>query len=188
MEFGQILKSIFDFVLDFLETIIVALAIFTFLYLFIFQPHQVNGQSMYPTFHDGDYLLTNKMVYRFEEPKQGDIVIFRAPNHEEYDYIKRIIALPGDKVKITDSKFYVNGYPLDESKYLDSSVITFGERYLQEGVEVTVPSNTYFVAGDNRPHSSDSRDFGPVPKGNIVGKAWIRYWPPKSIGVINHEN
>jgi signal peptidase I len=182
------LKKISEIILDFFETIIISLAIFLVLYMFVFQPHQVNGQSMYPTLENGEYLLTNKFTYRFNEPKYGDIVVFKAPNHEELDYIKRIVALPGDRIKIVDGKFYVNGYELDESLYLVADVNTFGERFLKSNQETVVPPNSYFVAGDNRSNSSDSRDFGPVPEKNIVGRAWIRYWPPASLGIIKHLN
>ncbi|MGI5827830.1 MAG: signal peptidase I [Patescibacteria group bacterium] len=183
----SILRSIVSYILDFLETIIVAVAIFLFLNVFVFQPHRVQGQSMFPTLHSGEYLLTSKIAYRFGEPTYGDIVVFKAPNNSEYDYIKRIIGLPGDRIKIIDHKFYVNGYILDESRYLSSTVPTDGQRFLQEGMEIIVPPDSYFVAGDNRTNSSDSRDFGAVPKNNIVGKAWFRYWPPSSIGIVKVE-
>ena len=182
------INPILAFIWEFVETIAVSISIFFILYLFVFQPHQVKGLSMFPTFHDGDYLLTNKFIYRLHPPQRGDIIIFRAPYHEDTDYIKRIIGLPGDRIKIIDKKFYVNGEKLDESKYLSPDVITFGETYLREGQEVIVPPNNYFTAGDNRPHSSDSRDYGPVPYANIIGKAWIRYWPPNRAGIIDHSN
>jgi len=181
------LRSVISYILDFLETIVVAVVIFLVLYVFVFQPHRVQGQSMFPTLHSGEYLLTNKFTYQFEEPRPGDIVVFKAPIHEEYDYIKRIIAVPGDRVKIIDGKFYVNGYILDESHYLSSSVATNGQRFLQEGMEVIVPPNSYFVAGDNRSNSSDSRDFGPIAEDKIVGKAWFRYWPPSAFGLIKAQ-
>ena len=185
--FMSFLRSVISYILDFLETIVVAVVIFLVLYVFVFQPHRVQGQSMFPTLHSGEYLLTNKFTYQFEEPRPGDIVVFKAPIHEEYDYIKRIIAVPGDRVKIIDGKFYVNGYILDESHYLSSSVATNGQRFLQEGMEVIVPPNSYFVAGDNRSNSSDSRDFGPIAEDKIVGKAWFRYWPPSAFGLIKAQ-
>lgn len=179
-------KNLVVFFWEFFETIIVSLAIFLVLYMFVFQPHQVNGLSMYPTLQDKEYLLTNKFIYRFNLPSFGDIIVFQAPNHEEYDYIKRIIGLPGDKIKLTDGNFLVNGAMLDESTYLSSDVYTGGENFLKEGQEVVVPADNYFVAGDNRSNSSDSRNFGFVPKKNIVGRAWISYWPLNRIGIIKH--
>jgi len=180
------LRSLSLFILDFLETIAVSLIIFFFLNHFVFQPHEVNGLSMYPTLHDKDRLLTSKFSYRFGKPAYGDIVVFKAPGHEEYDYIKRIIGLAGDKIKLADGKVFRNGTELDEKLYLNSSVQTNGERYLRNNEETTVPNDTIFVMGDNRNNSSDSRDFGPVPNNNIVGKAWVMYWPLNSIGVIKH--
>lgn len=186
-KWNSVFSAIIEFALDFLETIIVSLAIFVVLYVFAIQPHQVKGLSMYPTFHDGEYLLTNKITYRFNDPNYGDIIIFKAPYHEDLDYIKRIVALPGDKVKLQGGKFFLNGEVLNEDSYLSSDVMTLEERFLKEGVEIVVPDETYFVAGDNRPHSSDSRDFGPVPEKNIIGKAWFRYWPPQRMGLIQHS-
>jgi len=172
--------------LDVVETVVIALAIFVIAYLFLFQPHQVRGSSMYPNLHDADYLLTDKISYRLGQPKRDDIVIFVAPKNEEYDYIKRIIGMPGDKIKIDEGDVYRNGELLDESLYLNNTVKTYGEAYLRNGEETTVPDQSYFVMGDNRDNSSDSRNFGPVPYKNIVGKAWIRYWPPQTFGLIKH--
>jgi len=181
-----ILRSISLFVIDFLETIAVSLIIFFFLNQFVFQPHEVNGLSMYPTFYNNDRLLTSRFSYRFGQPQFGDVIVFRAPGHEEYDYIKRIIGMPGDKIKIDEGDVYRNGELLDESLYLNNTVKTYGEAYLRNGEETTVPDQSYFVMGDNRDNSSDSRNFGPVPYKNIVGKAWIRYWPPQTFGLIKH--
>lgn len=138
---------------------------------------------MFPNFHDQEYLLTDKITYRLNEPKRGDVIIFRAPKNEEYDYIKRIIGLPGDMVRVSDCHIYVNGQLLKES-YLEEKVCTSGGHLWQEGQNIPVPNNQYFVSGDNRQYSSDSRDWGPVPKENIVGKAWYRYWPVGTIGII----
>lgn len=182
----SILRSISLFVIDFLETIAVSLIIFFFLNQFVFQPHEVNGLSMYSTFHNNDRLLTSRFSYRFGQPEYGDIIVFRAPGHEEYDYIKRIVGMPGDRIKLEGGNVFRNGELLDESTYLSTNVKTYGEAYLRNGEETTVPDQSYFVMGDNRDNSSDSRNFGPVPYKNIVGKAWLRYWPPQSIGIIQH--
>lgn len=182
------LRSISLFFLDLLETIAVSLIIFFFLNHFVFQPHEVNGQSMYPTFHHGDRLLTSKFSYRFGDPQYNDIIVFKAPGHEEYDYIKRIIGMPGDKIKLKDGQVYRNGVLIDEKSYLQDNVQSFGENYLRNDEETTVPNESYFVMGDNRTNSSDSRNFGPVPDKNIVGKAWFRYWPPKALGLIENSS
>lgn len=169
--------------MDIIETIVVALAIFVVVYLFLFQPHQVKGKSMYPSFDDGEYILTDKISYRIGIPKRGDVIVFKAPTNEEVDYIKRIIGLPGDQVKIQNSGVFVNGTKIEE-KYLGSDTITFAGAFLNEGAVVLVPENKYFVMGDNRNHSSDSREWGFVKKDEIIGKAFFRYWPFTRFGVI----
>lgn len=181
----MLLKKLLSFIWDFFETIVVALLVYFVVSKFLFQPHRVKGSSMHPNLENGEFLLTNKLVYRFGDPKYGDIIVFHAPN-EEHDYIKRIIALPGDRVKIIDNKFYINGFVLDESKYLNSDVKTYGERFLKDDTEIIIPPNSYFVVGDNRENSSDSRDFGSISYNSIVGKAFFRYWPPQVFGLIKN--
>ncbi len=178
-------KNLFGVFWDFIEAIVFALAIFVVVYLFLFQPNQVKGSSMYPTFKDGQFIFTDKVSYRFGQPGRGDVVVFRSPKNQDVDFIKRIIALPGETVKLVNGKVYVNGQPLNESGYLDSSVFTGSESYLTEGQEIRVPDHMYFVMGDNREHSSDSRDFGPVKPEEFVGKVFFRYWPVTEVGKIN---
>ncbi|NIO20700.1 MAG: signal peptidase I, partial [Candidatus Aenigmarchaeota archaeon] len=109
--------------LDIIETVVLALAIFVLVYLFLVQPHQVRGNSMYPNFHDGEYLLTDKISYRLGEPDRGDVIVFKAPKNQEYDYIKRIVALPGDSVVIRNGKIYLNNQ-LAEETYLPEEFST----------------------------------------------------------------
>lgn len=184
MENDSIIKKIWLFFLDFIETIVIALAIFVVVYRFLFQPHQVKGNSMYDNFYDGEYLLTNKIVYQLGVPKRGEVIVFKAPKNEDYDYIKRIIGVPGDRVMIKNNQVFVNDQVLDEFGYLDFGIPTRSGHYLQEGVMMMVPQNSYFAFGDNRNNSSDSREWGPIPKENIVGKAWIKYWPLNKMGVV----
>jgi signal peptidase I len=167
-----------------IESIVIALAITVVLYLFFLTPHEVVGRSMFPTFKNGDYLLANKVIYRFQEPQRGDVVIFKYSETE--DFIKRVIGVPGDTIGIQDGKLYRNGTLLDESEYLDSSVYTGSESYLHEGETITVPENQYFVSGDNRPHSTDSREFGPVEFERIKGKVWLRYFPFNTFWIVDH--
>jgi len=176
-------RKVGSFFLDIIEIAVIALAMFVLMYLFLFQPHQVRGNSMYPNFHDGEYLLTDKISYRLNQPKRGEVIIFKAPKNEEYEYIKRIIGLPGDTVKIKEGKVYINDNLLKEP-YLPEDYQTFAGSFGQEGEDISLPANQYFVLGDNRNHSSDSRDWGTVPKENIIGKAWFRYWPPSQMGLI----
>jgi len=177
--------SIGKFILSFLETVVVALVISVVLYLFIMTPHEVVGNSMHPTYKNGEYLMANKIEYRLSTPKRGDVIIFKYSDTQ--DFIKRVIGLPGDTVMLKDGKLYINGTMLDEGEYLSDSVYTNGGDYLREGESVEVPEGEYFVCGDNRPHSSDSRAFGPIEKGNIKGKAWIVYYPFNVFRLVKHE-
>lgn len=179
----SIFKRVGSFFLDIIEVVVIALAIFVLVYLFLFQPHQVRGNSMYPNFHDGEYLLTDKISYRFGLPKRGDVIIFKAPKNEEYEYIKRIVGLPEEKIKISEGKIFINDQAINEF-YLPQEFQTRAGTFFPENQTIAVTENEYFVLGDNRSHSSDSRDWGPVPKENIVGKAWLRYWPLAKIGLI----
>jgi len=181
---NNFLKDIGRFFLDFIETIVIALVIFIIVYRFLMQPHQVKGNSMLDNFDSGEYVLTNKVIYQLNEPESGDVVIFEAPKNEDYDYIKRIIGIPGDRIMIKRGKVYINSQLFDESGYLDNTIYTRTGSYLSEGEEIIVPNDSYFVIGDNRDHSSDSREWGFVPIENIVGKAWIRYWPLNKMGAI----
>lgn len=179
-------SSMGQFMLSFLETIVVALVITVVLYLFIMTPHEVVGNSMHPTYKNGEYLMANKITYKVKKPERGDVIIFKYS--ETQDFIKRIIGLPGDKVMLKDGKMYINGKQLDESDYLSSSIYTNGGDFLKEGQEITVPEGEYFVCGDNRPHSSDSRVFGPIALGRIKGKAWIVYFPFSQFRIVKHQN
>ncbi len=181
--FLGILSAIGKFFLDLMETIVMALAIFVVVYLFLFQPHQVKGNSMYPNFHDGEYILTDKVSYRFGQPQRGDVVVFQAPKNKEVDYIKRIIALPGETVKIVNNSIYIDNRKLPEV-YIPDDYITNGGSFLTDGQEAIVPQDEYFAMGDNRSHSSDSREWGFVKKEEIVGRAFLRYWPFNRFGIV----
>lgn len=181
---SSFILKIAAFLMDFVETIITALLFFIIIYLFLFQPHQVKGNSMHPSFEDNEYLLTNKITYRFKDPQRGEVVIFKAPPKKEYDYIKRIIGLPNDTIMINDGKVYINGALLDESDYLDENIYTQPGAFSSEDEEIIIPANHYFVIGDNRTHSNDSREWGYIEKEDIIGKAWLSYWPPSKFGLI----
>jgi signal peptidase I len=173
-------------IFDFLQGIVVFLAILVMIYLFIMSPQEINGQSMDPTFHNGEYILTNKVEYKISDPKRGDVVIFKSPRNKDIDYIKRIIGLPGESIRLSNSTFYINNKKLDESLYLSPDIKTYGGSYLSENTDITVPPGKYFVCGDNRMHSSDSREFGPIAKGDFIGKALFRYFPFDRTGVISN--
>jgi len=180
----NLVKQLFTFFTDILETIIIAFAIFLVVYLFLVQPHRVQGDSMLPNFKNGELILTDKISYRFKLPQRGDVIIFKAPYDKSKDFIKRIIALPGEKIKIEDGAIFINDKKLSES-YLPNTTIIQGGSYLKEGEEYLVPYDNYIVFGDNRAHSSDSREFGPVQRKDIIGKAFFIYWPPNAFALIS---
>lgn len=180
----SIFRRIGAIFLDIIETVVIALAVFVIIYLFLFQPHQVRGNSMYPNFHDADYLLTDKISYRLGSPKREDVIIFTAPQNEEYDYIKRIVGLPGEKVSLNENNQVIINNQILAEPYLPKETETFGGNFLETGETVIIPEGQYFVLGDNRSHSSDSRDWGFVPDKNIIGKAWFRYWPMNQMGLV----
>lgn len=147
------------------------------IYIFLFRPFEVNGESMFPNFHDKEYVLTNLIVLRFQNPKLGDVVVFKAPPEPDKDYIKRVIGTPGDTVEVKGGQVYRNGKLLDESKYLKPTVKAYSGTFLKEGDTITVPEDEYFVMGDNRLYSSDSREWGFVKRNEIIGESLFVYWP-----------
>ena len=181
-------KRVLSFFFEIAQVLVLAVSIFLFVYLLIMQPHKISGASMEPNFHDNEYLLTDKLSYRFSKPQRGEIVVFKAPptNYEE-EYIKRIIAIPGDTVEIIGDQMYVNGELLNEP-YLAAGLRTEPGGFLGRGQIITLPAGAYFMMGDNREHSKDSRHFGFVPEDKITGKAWFVYWPPEDFGVVNASN
>lgn len=177
------MKRLGDFFLDILEVLVSSFAIFLFIYLLVMQPHKIKGASMEPNFHDGEYLITDKLTYRFKEPQRGDVIVFEAPEAAGEEYIKRIVGLPGETISVHDGSFYINGEKLDEP-YLPDSIFTKGVLFLKNDEERLIPQGNYFVAGDNRGSSSDSRYWGPITKDKITGRAFFIYWPMSEIGLI----
>ncbi len=171
---------------DFVQTLVVFGAIFALIYLFIAQPHKVSGLSMFPTFDNGNYIMTDKISYRLAAPQRGDVVVLKNPRDESQDFIKRIIGLPGETMEISNNKVIINGKLLQE-KYLPPQTITTPGNFLGEEESIKIPENQYIVVGDNRSHSSDSREWGGITKEEIVGKVFFRYWPPQSFGLIKHR-
>jgi signal peptidase I len=177
------------FLLEFIQSIVLALSVFVLIYLFVAQPNEVKGSSMYPNFLDGEYLLTEKISYRFKgDPQRGDVVIFKAPASESCyedgcEYIKRVIGIPGDRVVVKNGKVYLNDELLDQS-FLPDGVVTVAGGFCQEGEEVVVPDGQYLCFGDNRPNSRDGREFGFVGRDLIIGKAFLKYWPLSSVSLI----
>jgi signal peptidase I len=161
-----------------LRDLIISLAISAFIIIFLYQPVKVEGTSMMPSLEDQERIFVNKFVYRLEPIERGDIVVFRYPRDPSKSYIKRVIGMAGDRIRIDGGQVYVNGQALDESyvppEYTDS-------RSYPESV---VPAQSYFVLGDHRSMSNDSRDFGSVNQSFIYGKAVFGYWPMDKVGRV----
>jgi len=184
----RVLRDFSGFFLDLVETVVIGASLFFVIYLFFMQPHQVNGQSMVPNFQNGDYVLTDKISYKLGTPTRGDIVVFHAPPAANCpqgtgcDFIKRVIGLPGETIEVRDNHLFVNNEQVPE-EYIPSDFLTEPGAFTN-GRTVTLTQNEYFVVGDNRQHSSDSRSWGPIEITDIVGRAFFRYWPPPTMGVI----
>jgi signal peptidase I len=161
-----------------MRDMVFSLAVSIFIITFLYQPVKVEGTSMLPRLEDQDRLFINKFAYRFEKVERGDVVVFYYPRDPQKSYIKRVIALPGDNLRIDAGCVYVNGQPLTEP-YVPRE---YRDTRSQE--EAILPPDNYFVMGDHRSISSDSRDFGPVPRDLIYGKASFVYWPEVDMGVV----
>lgn len=179
----RFIKAILEFVMEILETVVFIGSLFIVIYLFIAQPNQVKGESMMPTFQNGNYIFTSKVTYKIRDPQRGDVVVFHSPGNPEIEFIKRIIGLPGDTVMLENEEVYVNGKKLREP-YTSDKTLPLPNGYAQESIPMTIPDGYYFVLGDNRPHSSDSRDFGPITYESMIGQVFYRYFPAEKIGSI----
>jgi len=153
------------------KVVIISLAIIIPVRYFLIQPFYVKGASMEPNFHNLEYLIIDEITYRFDDPQRGDVVVLRNPDLQSQFFIKRVIGLPGETIEIKDRSVYINDEKLDESQYLDVSVETFGKQKVQLG------DDQYFVMGDNRNESKDSRVIGPIEPDSIIGRTWLRAWP-----------
>lgn len=151
---------------------------------FAIQAVHVEGLSMFATLDNNDYLIANKLDYRFGNPHRGDIIILRPPTDNSKDFIKRVIAVPGDHLRIVNATVCINGHVLDEP-YLPEAWTT--DSTWNGGAERVMGPNEYFVMGDNRNRSQDSRIFGPITRDRIDGKAWFRIWPLQNFGNIYNE-
>lgn len=170
-------------ILSWIGCFAIAIAAALFIVTFIGQRVEVDGQSMEPTLQDRDNLICDKLSYRFSDPERYDIVIIYPDEEKDKRWIKRVIGLPGEEVFIdNDGTIYIDGEPLEES---------YGKEVIADPGLASEPiqlgEDEYWVMGDNRNHSSDSRVIGPVPKSRILGKAFVRIFPFNKIGLIRHE-
>ncbi len=162
---------------DFVETILFAFILAFLIKSFILQISYIPTGSMIPTLNDGEAVLVVRIPYYFREPERGEIIVFKYPLDPSKEYVKRLIGLPGDTVEIKQGNVYVNGKLLEENYVKRKSDDNYGP--------VKVPKDSYFVLGDNRPVSVDSRYWGFVPKKNLVGKALLLLWPPRRIQIVH---
>lgn len=165
------------------ETLILTLVIFLVIQTFVAQPYRVEQESMRRTLEQDEYVLVDKLTPHFDDYSRGDIVVFQPPGDDEGEvpFIKRVIGVPGDQLEIREGVVYVNDVALDEPYVLGGETAAPGEQ-----TSWSVPTGTLFVMGDNRSNSTDSRSstIGPVPISNVIGRAWLRYWPINTLGIL----
>lgn len=178
VESGGRRSGFLRFIVDILETLILSVILFAVINA-VSARIRVDGSSMEPSLHSGEFVIVNKLSYKFSEPLRGDVIVFHFPRDPEQEYIKRIIGLPGDQIEVRDGEVYVNGHQLEED------YIAADPAY---EIEKQVPEDSLFVLGDNRNNSSDSHNWGAVPLDFVVGKAVFVYWPPTEWGVVDHPS
>ena len=163
---------------EIVETIILTVVIF-FLIQTVVRNFRVVGSSMEPNLHDSQYLIVDKISYRLGEPRRGDVIVFEPPNRPGEDYVKRVIATPGELIEILNGQVIINNQPLDEPYIAHPGSYSMAAR--------RVGPNELFVLGDNRNSSSDSHNWGMLTRDKLVGKAWVSYWPPSRWGIIPRD-
>ncbi|MCF8010693.1 MAG: signal peptidase I [Clostridiales bacterium] len=165
-------------VIELLESVVIAVVLAALIRIFIFSPFYIPSGSMEPTLQVGDRIIVSKINYRFTEPERGDVMVFKFPEDPNKDFVKRVIGLEGETLFFRDSQLYVDEEPVEED-YLpeDMQFHDFGP--------YEVPEDSYFMMGDNRNNSDDSRRWGPMPEENIVGEAVLIYWPPGRVNLLN---
>jgi signal peptidase I len=161
-----------------IRDLLISATVSVLIILFLYQPVRVEGTSMLPRLEDHDRLFINKFVYHFSSIERGDVVVFHYPRDPEKSYIKRVIAVPGDRIRIDHGSVWLNSKPLPEG-YVPEAY-----RDSRSMAEIVVPDDSYFMMGDHRSISSDSREFGPVERDLIYGKAVFVYWPAKDLGTV----
>jgi len=180
------MKKFFIFVWEITKVVVISLAIILPVRYYLIQPFYVKGASMEPNFHDHEYLIIDEISYRFNPPIRGQVVVFRYPRNPQEYFIKRVIGLPGEEVQIKDGQITIfneehpEGFMLSET-YLPADLMTDG----QNEEKISVGSNEYFVLGDNRNASKDSRSFGPVSRSFITGKVLFRGWPLNEVTIFD---
>lgn len=177
------LGSFGSFLIEIIKISLISLAIIIPVRYYLIQPFIVKGESMEPTLSSGDYLIIDEISYRFEKPKRGDIIVFRYPFDPSQYYIKRIIALPFEKIEIDKGGVFLYNEEYPQGVRLKEDYLP-KDSYTPGAVEIKLDKDEYFVLGDNRRASSDSRVWGALKEDKIIGKSWIIGWPPNKIGTI----
>ncbi len=181
------MRKFFASLLEVLEIAVIAVAAVFIVRTYLVQPFLVSGTSMIPTFNSGDYVLTDELTFRFQPPERGEVIVFHDPQDWSTYFIKRVIGLPGERVVIKDDEITIynsshpNGFVLDET-YLPAGTVTSGN------IDITLSSTSYYMLGDNRPYSYDSRSWGPLPAANIVGLVRFRLWPINELQTFTAPN
>ena len=171
-------QKVLQFFWDLLKVVCVSLAIIIPVRYFLIQPFYVKGASMEPSFYDHEYLIIDEISYRFNDPSRGDIIVFKYPKDPSQYFIKRIIGLPGEVVDISDNRVYIHGADDNKQKFLlEENEYLPDENRALDSRKWTLGPDEYYVMGDNREYSLDSRRFGPVDSSLIIGRVWFRGWP-----------
>lgn len=170
---------------DFVEILIIGIAVFALAWVFLAEPLEVSGESMEPNLVDREQIIVEKISMTFGEITRGDVVVFNSPEEDKELVIKRVIGIPGDTVMIQNGGIILNGTPLEEP-YVKNDTITEGKSKLREGVSAKIPPNAYFLLGDNRENSTDSRELGPISNDAVIGKAVLVYYPFDSFRKVNN--
>jgi len=166
---------------------IFTLGLALFIRFFVAAPYVVSGSSMEPNFHNWDYLITDRLTYRFEEPVRGDVIVFKLPQEPSRSLIKRVVGLPGDTVTVRDNRIEISNAAHPQGFVLDEPYLSEENFGGPSGISLTLGGDEFFVMGDNRRVSSDSRTWGVLPRENVVGRVLVRLFPLSQLGVLPAE-
>ena len=180
------LSSFYSVLIDFTEILLIAVTVFILVYLFVGQLLEITGESMFPTLHNSEQIVAEKISIKISPLKRGEIVIVESPRETKKLLVKRVIGLPGENILIKDNHIYINNQIIKEP-YLDQSVQTSEGNTIKENIEYSIENDSYVVMGDNRGKSTDSRDYGAVRKDLIVGRAIFVYYPLNKIRLIKYS-
>jgi len=179
-----LIKRFINFVYETIEAGVFIGSLFIVLYLFVGFPTGVQGSSMEPTLHTDDRIFVSRISYKFESIKRDDIVVIQSPTNPDIWFIKRVIGLPKDTILFKEERVYINSHLLEEP-FIKVSTNLWENGFLKENTPYIIPEDSLFIMGDNRPHSSDSRQFGTIPLSAVIGKAIYRYFPSDKVGWLN---